>query len=143
MTMSGDPRVTRTGRILRRFKLDELPQLWNVIRGDMALVGPRPEVPEFVDPGSPLWQAVLRVRPGITDPVSIAFRNEERLLAAASDPIGYYRRRVLPAKLNANVAYLRNRSPWRDIRIIGKTFFCAAFPDETNPQKSGPLALEE
>ena len=107
ITTRGDSRVTTVGRFLRKFKLDELPQLWNVVRGEMSLVGPRPEVPEFVDSNNPVWVSVLQVRPGITDPASIAYRHEEQLLAKAADPIRYYQETVLPSKLALNIAYLR------------------------------------
>jgi lipopolysaccharide/colanic/teichoic acid biosynthesis glycosyltransferase len=128
ITASGDPRVTRVGKIVRKFKLDELPQLWNVLRGEMSLVGPRPEIPEFVDLDLPIWKSVLEVRPGITDPVSIAYRDEEKLLAAAEDPIRYYRETVLPDKLRRNLAYLRKRSLWSDLRVLAETVRCAALP---------------
>jgi lipopolysaccharide/colanic/teichoic acid biosynthesis glycosyltransferase len=128
ITASGDSRVTRVGRLLRKSKLDELPQLWNVVRGDMSLVGPRPEVPEFVDRSQPAWNSVLQVRPGITDPASIAYRNEEEILAKASDPIRYYRESVLPAKLALNVEYLEKRSLWQDVKVILRTVQCAFFP---------------
>ena len=105
LTVSGDSRITTVGRFLRKFKLDEIPQLWNVVRAEMALVGPRPEVPEFVDLNQPIWRSVLRVRPGITDPVSITFRNEEKLLATSSNPIRYYRESILPAKLAMSLAF--------------------------------------
>ena len=84
VTATGDPRITRVGRILRRAKLDELPQLWNVLAGDMALVGPRPEVPAYVDLSDSTWRRVLEVRPGITDPVSLRLRFEEELLASVA-----------------------------------------------------------
>ncbi|MGA3294954.1 MAG: sugar transferase [Candidatus Acidiferrales bacterium] len=130
ITARGDARITRVGRVLRKFKLDELPQLWNVIRGEMSLVGPRPEVPQFVDRSQPVWCAVLRVRPGITDPASITYRNEEELLAKASNPTDYYRETVLPAKLALNVEYLEKRSFWLDLKVIAQTVKCAVFPGE-------------
>lgn len=129
ITASGDPRITRVGKIVRKFKLDELPQLWNVMRGEMSLVGPRPEIPEFVDLDLPIWKSVLEVRPGITDPVSIAYRDEEKLLATAEDPIRYYRETILPAKLRKNVEYLRERSLWSDLRVLAETTRCAALPE--------------
>jgi len=89
LTVGGDRRITAVGGYLRKFKLDELPQLWNVLRGEMAFVGPRPEVPEFVDLRAPIWQSVLSVRPGITNPASIAFRDEELLLERYCDQILY------------------------------------------------------
>jgi lipopolysaccharide/colanic/teichoic acid biosynthesis glycosyltransferase len=128
ITASGDSRITRVGGFLRKFKLDELPQFWNVVRGEMSVVGPRPEVPQFVDLSSPVWRAVLEVRPGITDPASIAFRHEEALIAKAADPIRYYRECVLPSKLAMNLAYLKNRSPWMDFKVILETACCAIFP---------------
>jgi lipopolysaccharide/colanic/teichoic acid biosynthesis glycosyltransferase len=129
LTVSGDPRVTRSGRFLRDFKLDEIPQLWNVVRAEMALVGPRPEVPEFVDLNEPIWHSVLRVRPGITDPASIAYRQEEKLLAKAPDPIRYYQETLLPAKLAMNLAYLHERSFWLDFKVILRTVRCVASPE--------------
>jgi lipopolysaccharide/colanic/teichoic acid biosynthesis glycosyltransferase len=130
ITASGDPRITRVGRVIRKFKLDELPQLWNVVRGEMSLVGPRPELPEFVDFREPTWRSILRVRPGVTDPVSVAYRDEEALLATATDPVGFYREVVLPDKLARNLAYLSERSLWRDLGVILQTVRCAAFPGQ-------------
>jgi lipopolysaccharide/colanic/teichoic acid biosynthesis glycosyltransferase len=121
ITASGDPRITRLGARLRRLKLDELPQLYNVLRGDMSLVGPRPESPEYVDGEAPIWKAVLLVRPGITDLATLLFRNEEALLASRSDPDGFYRETVLPAKLVLNLQYIRARSLRWDARLIWLT----------------------
>jgi lipopolysaccharide/colanic/teichoic acid biosynthesis glycosyltransferase len=118
ITASGDRRVTRTGRILRKFKLDELPQLLNVLRGEMSLIGPRPEVPKYVDLQQPVWQEVLRVRPGITDVATLMYRDEEQILAAFSDPEQGYREKVLPDKLSLNLAYLRVRSTVRDLKLL-------------------------
>jgi lipopolysaccharide/colanic/teichoic acid biosynthesis glycosyltransferase len=130
ITASGDVRITRTGKVLRKFKLDELPQFWNVLRGEMSLVGPRPEVPEFVDSTQPIWNYVLQVRPGITDPTSIAFRNEEKLLAKASDRVAYYRETILPAKLKLTATYLGEMSLWNDLTVIARTAKCAMFPGD-------------
>ena len=99
-------RVTPLGKILRKFKLDELPQLGNVLRGDMSLVGPRPEVPRWVSVYPQKWQYVLKVRPGITDNSSIEFRNEEDLLAQAEDPEAFYRNVILPRKLDFYSRYV-------------------------------------
>src|SRR4029077_14920049 len=96
ITAAGDRRVTRAGAVLRRLKLDELPQLFNVLKGDMSLAGPRPEVPEYVELEAPVWQAVLQVRPGVTDLATLLFRHEEKLLGAARDPNTFYRETVLP-----------------------------------------------
>jgi lipopolysaccharide/colanic/teichoic acid biosynthesis glycosyltransferase len=137
ITARGDSRITGVGRFLRKFKLDELPQLWNVVRGEMSLVGPRPEVPQFVDINNPVWRSVLQVRPGITDPASIAFRNEEEILAKAADPIAFYENSVLPAKLALNLAYLEKQSFWLDIKVILQTARCAVFPGEQEIKESG------
>jgi lipopolysaccharide/colanic/teichoic acid biosynthesis glycosyltransferase len=121
ITASGDHRVTRVGRVLRTTKLDELPQLWNVLRGDMALVGPRPEVPAYVEMYRGRFKNILSVRPGLTDAASICFRNEEALLARAADAQREYRERILPAKLELAEDYLRRRSLWLDLRILFQT----------------------
>lgn len=115
-------RVTRLGRFLRKTKLDELPQLLNVLAGDMSLVGPRPEVRKWVQAYPDRWAAVLAVRPGITDPASIEFRNEEDILAAAPDPQAAYRDRILPRKLDLYEQYVATRSLPRDIALIFRTF---------------------
>ena len=107
-------RITPLGRLLRKTKLDELPQIINVLKGEMAFVGPRPEVPEWVEMFRADWEVILTVKPGITDPASIKFRNEEDLLAAASDPQEYYRLEVLPQKLE-------NRSLFSDLSILLQT----------------------
>ncbi|MBC04238.1 MAG: hypothetical protein CMJ34_13200 [Phycisphaerae bacterium] len=114
-------RVTGIGRILRKTKLDELPQLWNVLRGDMSLVGPRPEVPEWTDAHPERWKIVLSVRPGITDPASIEFRDEESMLASADDPEACYRDVILPRKLDLSEAYVRERSFLGDLAILART----------------------
>ena len=143
LTVGGDRRVTRVGHFLRKYKLDELPQLWNVVCAEMSIVGPRPEVAEFVDLCKPVWQSVLRVRPGITDPASIAFHQEEELLAKSSDPIRYYREAVLPAKLAMNIAYLQERSLWLDFQVVLRTVFCAAFPGKLDTEQASPVAPED
>jgi lipopolysaccharide/colanic/teichoic acid biosynthesis glycosyltransferase len=128
VTAAGDSRVTKVGAFLRHFKLDELPQLFNVLRGDMSLVGPRPEVPQYVQLGAPLWQAVLRVRPGITDLATLLYRDEETLLGRSQDPHTFYRDQILPAKLRLNLAYLRSRTFRRDFRLILLTLRYSFFP---------------
>lgn len=117
-------RVTAVGRFLRRSKLDELPQLWNVLTGDMSLVGPRPEVRAWTRVYPQRWRLVHTVRPGITDPAAIVFRNEEEVLAAAADPEKSYRLDVLPRKLDMYEAYVRGRTFSGDLRIIWQTL-CA------------------
>ena len=123
VTVRGDSRITLVGRLLRRTKLDELPQLWNVVRGDLALVGPRPEVPEYVDDSDPLWRRALSVRPGLTDPVTLRLRREEVLLAELRAKTGedadvIYARYLQPWKLRGYVEYLESRSAWSDVRCL-------------------------
>ena len=122
VTAGSDARITTAGRLLRRLKLDELPELWNVVRGDMALVGPRPEVSRYVRPADPLWQEVLTVRPGLTDPVTLRLRNEEELLArVGGDHEQFYVGSLLPFKLRGYVGYLRARTWWSDVVVLAKT----------------------
>ena len=121
ITAAGDCRVTRLGGWLRKLKLDELPQFLNVVRGEMSLIGPRPEVPEYVQLEDPLWQAVLNARPGITDVASLVFRDEEQLLGPVRDADRYYRAVILPAKLRLNVLYLRSRTFLTDIHLLWLT----------------------
>ncbi len=123
VTRSGDPRVTKVGRFLRRTKLDELPQFINVVRGEMSLVGPRPEVPEYVTLYSRRERAVLNARPGITDPASLAYLNEEELLSKVADPVGLYKETLMHDKLEMNLEYLRTATVLSDVRIVLRTFF--------------------
>ena len=129
VTKTGDSRITGIGKILRKFKVDELPQLWNVVNGTMALVGPRPEVPRYVDLGNPLWKSVLVVRPGFTDPVVINLRNEEELLAQIDgDPEEFYLDTLLKYKLLGHRDYIESRTAWSDLSILTKTVLCVVFP---------------
>jgi lipopolysaccharide/colanic/teichoic acid biosynthesis glycosyltransferase len=114
-------RITPLGKLLRKSKLDELPQIFNVIKGEMSFVGPRPEVPEWVDLFRSEWEEILTINPGITDPASIEFRNEEELLAGADNPDEYYRQVVLPKKLDLYKGYVENKSLLYDISILLKT----------------------
>lgn len=124
VTIGGrDPRVTRSGYWIRKFKLDELPQLINVFIGDMSLVGPRPEVRHYVDYWTPEQMRVLDVRPGITDPASIKFRNENELMEQADDPEKYYIEVIMQEKLKLYLEYVKNHSFWGDIGLIFKTFW--------------------
>jgi lipopolysaccharide/colanic/teichoic acid biosynthesis glycosyltransferase len=133
ITAAGDRRITRSGAVLRRLKLDELPQLFNVLKGDMSLVGPRPEVPEYVQLEAPIWQAVLQVRPGVTDLATLLYRDEEKLLGTARDPNALYRETVLPAKLALNLGYLQSRSFRRDLKLILLTIRYSLFPKRFDP----------
>jgi lipopolysaccharide/colanic/teichoic acid biosynthesis glycosyltransferase len=121
VTVAGDPRVTPVGRILRRTKLDELPQLWNVLCGHMSLVGPRPEIPQYVELFKRRYQRVLTVRPGITDMASIHFRNEEEVLSRSADPLNEYTERILPAKLDLAEEYTNTHTILGDVSILLRT----------------------
>lgn len=122
LTVGHDPRITRAGHILRRTKLDELPQLLNVLAGTMSLVGPRPEVPRYVDCYPPAArQTVLSVAPGITDLAAILYKDENDILGRAPDPEREYVETILPVKLEYYQCYVRDRSFWLDLRILVKT----------------------
>ena len=123
ITVGGhDPRVTRSGYYIRKYKLDELPQLINVFKGDMSLVGPRPEVRKYVDMYTPAQMRVLSVRPGITSLASIRYRNENDILAVADDPDRCYVEKVMPDKLAIDLEYVGRATLWNDIRLIFSTF---------------------
>jgi lipopolysaccharide/colanic/teichoic acid biosynthesis glycosyltransferase len=124
VTVGADPRITRAGGWLRRSKLDELPQLLDVLAGDMSIVGPRPEVPQYVALYPPdLRERVLAVRPGITDPVSLRFADESAVLAKSADPEREYREVVMPAKLREAAAYAASATLWSDLGVIGRTLW--------------------
>lgn len=128
ITVGGDPRVTRVGRILRKFKLDELPQLINVLKGDMSLVGPRPEVRKYVRKFRKDYRTVLSVRPGITDIASLTFRDEESVLKGKEDPEDYYVNYVLPEKIKLAKEYVNKASLRQDISLIVLTILKIAYP---------------
>jgi lipopolysaccharide/colanic/teichoic acid biosynthesis glycosyltransferase len=121
VTTARDPRITPLGAFFRRSKLDELPQLWNVLRGEMSLVGPRPEVPGFADLLTGADRLLLSVRPGITGPATIHFRDEERLLAAADDPEAYNRDVLFPTKVRMNLDYIRDYTFRQDLVYLWRT----------------------
>lgn len=124
VTIGGhDPRITRSGYFIRKFKLDEFPQLINVFVGDMSLVGPRPEVRHYVDYWTPEQMHVLDVRPGITDPASIKFRNENELMEQAEDPEKYYIEVIMQEKIKLYLEYVQHHSFLGDIGLIFKTFW--------------------
>ena len=133
ITAGDDPRLTRVGRILRKYKFDEMPQLWNVVKGEMSLVGPRPEILPFVNIDDPVWRTVLQLKPGITDLASLVYRNEEQILGCSSDPEGYYRETILPAKLALNLRYAQARSFRRDMKLILLSVRYSFFPSRFNP----------
>jgi lipopolysaccharide/colanic/teichoic acid biosynthesis glycosyltransferase len=121
ITSSGDARVTPLGAILRKFKIDEFPQLWNVLKGEMSLVGPRPELPRYVLDYTAEQRLVLSVRPGITDIASIAYRHEEQILGQSEHPEQLYRTVVLPDKLKLNMKYILNMSLLFDVKLVLQT----------------------
>lgn len=127
-TASGDPRLTRVGRVLRRFKLDELPQFVNVVKGDMSLVGPRPQVQWAVDTYTSEERAILTVRPGITDLASIRFANEAEILKGAADPDRAYMELIHPEKMRLAREYVEHASLWLDIKILAATCVAAVWP---------------
>ncbi len=132
VTARDDSRVTLVGRFLRKTKLDELPELWNVLKGDMSLVGPRPEVPRYVDLQDPRWREVLRSRPGLTDPVTLRLRNEERLLAGIEGDVELFYVGVLqPLKLNGYLEYLENRSWTADLKVVFRTALAVILPSRS------------
>ena len=136
LTVAGDARITRVGALLRHYKLDELPQLIDVLRGTMSLVGPRPEVPRYVEHYPPEWRArLLSVRPGITDFASVNYRHEGELLASASDPERAYIDVVLPAKLRDALHYVDNRSLAGDLRVLGLTLRTVVAPSLPSPRR--------
>jgi lipopolysaccharide/colanic/teichoic acid biosynthesis glycosyltransferase len=121
LTVAGDPRITRVGRWLRRLKLDELPQLLNVVAGEMSLVGPRPEVPRYVATYTPEQRRVLELVPGVTDVSSIAYRRENQLLAEANDAERTYIEDILPEKIRLSLEYAAGANVWSDILVILRT----------------------
>src|SRR5262245_8721181 len=132
VTAGDDVRVTPMGKFLRKTKLDELPELWNILKGDMSLIGPRPEVPRYVNLGDPMWRLVLEARPGIADPMTLRLRNEEALLVEVEgDRERFYLETLLPFKLEGYLDYLQARS-WRsDLKVLWQTIIAVAFPNKT------------
>jgi lipopolysaccharide/colanic/teichoic acid biosynthesis glycosyltransferase len=126
LTVAGDERFTPIGRFLAVTKLDELPQLWNVLRGDMRLVGPRPEVVEFVDCYPEHYERILQVVPGITGPAALEYADESYLLGEQEDPHTFYRAEVLPRKIAIDIAYVDQHSVRGDVRILMRTFIVPA-----------------
>lgn len=122
ISVAGESRITPLGAKLRRYKLDELPQLWNVLKGDMSFVGPRPDVPSEIDKLTDEQKALLlSIRPGITGPASLKYAHEERILQAQEKPLQYYDEVVFPDKVRINLDYVANRSFWKDIALMVKT----------------------
>ncbi len=124
LTVGGrDSRITKVGYFIRKYKLDELPQLINVLKGDMSIVGPRPEVKKYTDLYSEEQKKVLSARPGITDPASLKFRNENDLLAKAENPEKYYIEKIMPEKIKISIDYINKRNFFADLKVIFNTVF--------------------
>ncbi len=123
ITVGDDRRITRIGRVLRKTKLDEIPQLINILKGEMSIVGPRPEVPQYVELFRSDYEEILKVRPGLTDLASLKYRDEATLLADAKNPEEEYRTRVLPDKIKLAKDYLEHSSVWFDLGLIFRTLF--------------------
>ena len=123
ITTKNDVRITPFGEFLRKWKFDELPSLWNVMKGDMSLVGPRPDVPGYADNLKGNDRRILQLRPGITGPATLKYANEEQLLASVNDPQKYNDEVIFPDKIKINLDYLDNWSLWLDIKIIFQTIF--------------------
>lgn len=121
ITLGADPRITRSGRWMRKYKFDEIPQLWNVLRGDMSIVGPRPVIPELTDEFHQAYERLLQVRPGLTDPASLKYAEECDLLAAVPDPVAYYKTVITPDKLRISADYLDHETFWSDFEIVART----------------------
>lgn len=134
VSVAGDARITPLGATLRRWKLDELPELWNVLKGDMSFVGPRPDVPGYADRLEGEARRVLELKPGITGPATLKYRNEEELLALQPDPEAYNDNVIFPDKVRINLEYLRTRSLLGDICIIFQTIFPSMGPRSEMPQ---------
>ncbi len=127
ISMKGEGRITSLGAILRKYKLDELPELVNVLKGDMSFVGPRPDLPEYTQKLEGDELKILDLRPGITSPASLKYVNEEEIVASASDPITYYNEVIWPDKVKLNLEYQKNRSFFGDLVIIIKTIFAGIY----------------
>ncbi len=130
LTKGGDSRITRVGRLLRQWKIDEIPQLLNVLRGEMSVIGPRPESPEYVQHYTPEQRQVLRAKPGVTGLTQVKFRHEEALLSRCKQPEAEYIERIMPQKLALDLEYLNNQSLIFDLKLIIQTFLCLFQPDE-------------
>lgn len=123
VSVAGESRITPFGSILRKYKLDELPELWNVLKGDMSFVGPRPDVPGYADRLQGEDRLILKLRPGITGPASLKYANEEEILALVSNPVKYNDEVIFPDKVRINLNYYHKHTFWGDIRLIFQTIF--------------------
>ena len=123
VSVAGESRITPLGAVLRKYKLDELPELWNVFIGDMSFVGPRPDVPGYADKLTGEDRFILKLRPGITGPASLKYRNEEEILSQVDDPIRYNDEVIYPEKVRINLEYYKHHTFWGDLRYIFETVF--------------------
>ncbi len=121
ITIGADPRITRPGQWLRRFKFDELPQLWNILRGDMSLVGPRPVIPELAREFDAAYRELLKVRPGLTDPASLKYCREAEILASVRNPVRYFKTVIAPDKIRISLAYMKRATMWSDFDVMLRT----------------------
>lgn len=140
LTHSGDPRITRVGRILREWKIDEFPQLLNILRGEMSVVGPRPESPGYVKHYTPEQRQVLQVKPGMTGLTQVRFRHEETLLSRCTNPEEDYIEKIMPQKLALDLEYIGNQSLLLDVQLIIQTFLCLFKADEFTESEPGRLS---
>jgi lipopolysaccharide/colanic/teichoic acid biosynthesis glycosyltransferase len=144
-TLGDDPRITRIGHWLRRFKIDELPQLWNVLRGDMSLVGPRPVIPELTEEFERVYRGLLAVRPGLTDPATFKYCRETEILALVPDPLMYFKTVLTPDKIRISNAYLQRANVWRDLGVMARTviaLFELLWLPESNEPVSAPSVVD-
>lgn len=118
VSIKGENRITKFGSFLRKYKIDEIPEIWNVLKGDMSFVGPRPDVPEYVNKLTDDQKIILNLRPGITGPASIKYKNEEEILSKQYDPINYYNKVIFPDKIRLNLNYIKYRNIYTDIKMI-------------------------
>jgi lipopolysaccharide/colanic/teichoic acid biosynthesis glycosyltransferase len=145
-TLSADPRITRVGHYLRRFKVDELPQLWHVLRGDMSLVGPRPVFPELTEEFRHDYELLLEVRPGLTDPAALKYCQEAEILALVPDPLQHFKTVVTPDKLRISEDYMRRANTWSDLGVMARTLaalLAPAYLSKTGPTFTSPIARRD
>lgn len=141
VSIKGESRITPFGAILRKYKMDELPEFWNVLIGDMSLVGPRPHVPGYTDQLTGRDRQILDIRPGITGPASLKYANEEEILSLQKDPVTYHKEVIFPDKVRMNVRYIENRSFGLDLKIIIYTLLGRKLKDPFDIQIDSPINL--
>jgi lipopolysaccharide/colanic/teichoic acid biosynthesis glycosyltransferase len=145
-TLGADPRITRVGRFLRRFKVDELPQFWHVLCGDMSLVGPRPVIPELTEEFKQDYERLLEVRPGLTDPAALKYCQEAEILALVPDPLRHFKTVVTPDKLRISEDYMRRANMWSDVAVMARTLAAVLAPacqSKIGPAFTSPIARRD